>query len=70
MTVIIILGVIALTLIISLGFTALATWAVIELLKLLGIATIAFSWKLVILVAIIITALKSIFGTTIKVNKD
>ena len=63
-----ILGIIALTLIIYLGFTALGVWAVIELLKMLGIATIAFSWKLVILVAIIITALKSVFKTEINIK--
>lgn len=67
--VLVIIGVLVLSFAVSLGCTAIVVWAGLELLKMLGIATIAFSWKLVIIVAIIITALKSIFKTVVNVER-
>lgn len=41
----------------ALGITTIGTW------------TIAFSWKLVLVVAVILTILRSIFTTTVRTSK-
>lgn len=52
------------------GLVWLACWA----LPLIGITaigtwTIAFSWKLVLIVAVVVTILKAIFSTTVTVRR-
>ncbi len=69
LTVLAVIGVLVLSFAISLGCTAIVVWAGLELLKMLGIATIAFSWKLVIIIAILISVLKSIFKSDIKIER-
>lgn len=58
----------------SVAIWSAIVWAGCWALTALGIATIgtwtvAFSWKLVLIVALTVTVLKAIFGTSVTINK-
>ena len=60
----------AISFLVTAGLVAIICWG----LPLIGIATIgtwtvAFSWKLVVIVAVVMTLLRSIFSVSVKTNK-
>ena len=64
---IIILLLIALSL--SFGFACLVTWAVCFIAGLLGVTSLAFSWKLVIAIWIILSVISSTKTINVKAGK-